>query len=576
MSIAANTSSDTMEHLSVLTAFTAFGLGFIVLWAIRRRVCKSSFRNIPGPAPASWWKCLLRNVHQLNGRHGAEQWFKQLAETYGLLTTIAAPFGRTWLHVYDPKALYAITIKDQDVWGKSMQNFNKLLIVPGLLTTEGAQHRKQRKMLTPVFSTAYLRNVTPLFYETAHKLRDAMQAELRDGPQGVDVLRWMGRAALELVGQGLLGCSFDPLVEDIEDSFGESVKASCEIPEYWIWPPASGALNSLAILRLTAVPFIGLGPAWFRRKIVDALPIDRVQRMKGIVDTMHRHSVEIMDEKRRATRCGNEEQLAHIGDGKDVMTVLLRANMMADAKEKLSDDELVAQISTFILAGMDTTSNAASRILHILAEKPAVQDKLRREVLEAQYDGEILFDRLMELPYLDAVCRETLRLYVSIAECANRHSPVRLLNRCALQDTVLPLQEPIRGKDGTLISQVTVPKGTFAILNLWASNTNKALWGEDAYEWKPERWFAPLPRAIEEARVPGVYSHLMSFRGGGRSCIGFKYAQLELKVILSVLLSNFGFELTEKPICWNHAGVMYPTAGKESRRPEMPMRVSQL
>ena len=42
---------------------------------------------------------------------------------------------------------------------------------PGLLTTEGAQHRKQRKMLAPVFSIAYLRGITPVFYETTHKVR---------------------------------------------------------------------------------------------------------------------------------------------------------------------------------------------------------------------------------------------------------------------------------------------------------------------------------------------------------------------------------------------------------------------
>ncbi len=46
------------------------------------------------------------------------------------------------------------------------------------------------------------------------------------------------------------------------------------------------------------------------------------------------------------------------------------------------------------------------------------------------------------------------------------------------------------------------------MLNLWACNTNKALWGEDAYEWKPERWLGPLPRALDEARIPGVYSNL--------------------------------------------------------------------
>lgn len=50
-------------------------------------------------------------------------------------------------------------------------DYSVLLLGPGLLTTEGTQHRRQRKMLTPVFSTAHLRNMTPLFYETSHKVR---------------------------------------------------------------------------------------------------------------------------------------------------------------------------------------------------------------------------------------------------------------------------------------------------------------------------------------------------------------------------------------------------------------------
>lgn len=60
---------------------------------------------------------------------------------------------------------------------------------------------------------------------------------------------------------------------------------------------------------------------------------------------------------------------------------------------------------------MDTTSNALSRILHILAQHPDVQNKLRNELLEAaQRDGSVSYDALMQLPFLDAVCRETLRL----------------------------------------------------------------------------------------------------------------------------------------------------------------------
>ena len=65
---------------------------------------------------------------------------------------------------------------------------------------------------------------------------------------------------------------------------------------------------------------------------------------------------------------------------------------------------------TFILAGMDTTSNATARVLHLLALNPDVQKKLRDEILEAQAGEEVPYDRLNELPYLDSVCRETLRL----------------------------------------------------------------------------------------------------------------------------------------------------------------------
>ena len=67
---------------------------------------------------------------------------------------------------------------------------------------------------------------------------------------------------------------------------------------------------------------------------------------------------------------------------------------------------------SFILAGMDTTSNALSRILHQLSIHPDAQKTLRAELVEATNGGttDLDYDTLMKLPYLDAVCRETLRL----------------------------------------------------------------------------------------------------------------------------------------------------------------------
>lgn len=73
--------------------------------------------------------------------------------------------------------------------------------------------------------------------------------------------------------------------------------------------------------------------------------------------------------------------------------------------------------SSLTFAAMDTSSSALSRILYLLAEHQDVQDKLRSELLEAKKNNggeELDYDQIVALPYLDAVCRETLRVYASI------------------------------------------------------------------------------------------------------------------------------------------------------------------
>lgn len=72
----------------------------------------------------------------------------------------------------------------------------------------------------------------------------------------------------------------------------------------------------------------------------------------------------------------------------------------------------------------------------------------------------------------------------------------------------MPLSEPIHGLDGQVIKEIFVPKDTYVTIAIRACNRNKALWGEDALEWKPERWLSPLPETIANAHVPGVYSNL--------------------------------------------------------------------
>lgn len=78
----------------------------------------------------------------------------------------------------------------------------------------------------------------------------------------------------------------------------------------------------------------------------------------------------------------------------------------------------------------------------------------------------------------------------------------------AAKDTTLPLLKPIRALDGSVLTEVPVPRGTMVLLHLTGCNTNKDLWGDDAEEWKPERWLGKVPPAVDDARVPGVYSNL--------------------------------------------------------------------
>lgn len=68
-------------------------------------------------------------------------------------------------------------------------------------------------------------------------------------------------------------------------------------------------------------------------------------------------------------------------------------------------------LSTLIFAAMDTTSTSLCRILETLAEYPDAQNKLRAELVEAhESKGDLNYDDLQALPYLDAVVRETMRV----------------------------------------------------------------------------------------------------------------------------------------------------------------------
>ena len=118
-----------------------------------------------------------------------------------------------------------------------------MIFGPGLLSTLGAPHRKQRKLLNPVFSANHMRYMTPIFYRVADRVRvranqkyapltismqlgEAVSAQVKagSGKTEIDMFHWMARTALELIGQGGLGYSFDPLTEERHDELGDALR----------------------------------------------------------------------------------------------------------------------------------------------------------------------------------------------------------------------------------------------------------------------------------------------------------------------------------------------------------------
>ena len=99
------------------------------------------------------------------------------------------------------------------------------------------------------------------------------------------------------------------------------------------------------------------------------------------------------------------------------------------------------------------------------------------------------------------------RMYVQPFKVFQKSSHSVSFSR-ASKENILPLSHPVRGTDGREFTELIIPRGMLVLTHYQASNVNEELWGEDAKEWKPERWLSPLPTALEDARIPGVYAHL--------------------------------------------------------------------
>ncbi|KAJ7915759.1 cytochrome P450 [Mycena leptocephala] len=534
-----------------------------ILYVVRilRRRLSSTLDNIPGPPPTSFITGNLTEYHDADGW----EFQQKLEQNYGRVVRFQGLLGARALFVFDPAATQSILVKDQNIYEEDKNTIasviftpftvilltaylrmNSLVFGPCILSTEGDHHRKFRKIMIPAFSTANLRRMVPTFYEVVQRARDGLiQPFIRDGPQeaSLDLNNILCRTSLELIGQTGIGYSFDPMLPGKErtDQYARALKGLLPaIFKLGIWLPLLPA-----IVKIPSRAFL--------RFMISVLPVPALREIRDLVDFMSATALNLVKERKEAIRNG---KLKVKDEAKDIISLLMKSNMSSEEALRLTDEELVASTSFIIFAATDTTSSSLNRLLHIIAQNPDIQDKLRAEILG--HPETMNHDTIVGLPYLDAVIRETMRLYPPVTPAVIRQP---------LEDIVLPLTTPVTGVDGTIMDTIKVPKGTLCYIAIGASNHDKQVWGDAALEFRPERWVNGKADSVT-TKLCGVYGNTMTFIGGNRSCIGFKFSQLEMKVVLCVLLRAFKFSQPDPRIKWRKGDpIQAPHVDNEPRLP---------
>ncbi|PVG01535.1 cytochrome P450 [Serendipita vermifera] len=512
-----------LEHdlLLKVTNALAISAGLIGCWASWRfvqmilRTYRSPLRLVPGPPSDS---IFLGHLMKLLGDEPQET-FYGWQQTYGHVFAFTAFLGSRRGVTTDNKALAHI-LSNTTIYYKPEASRYQLseLLGDGLVTVEGAGHRHQRRALNPAFNTNHLRDALPTFLQKSAELCDALQTQIAPGAASarINVLHWLSRAAIDII--GLAGFNYDFNTLQVGEDGNELAAAFHD-------------LNSPKKLPLF---FILKGFLPFLRPFAFDEQSQNNQKARAIMRDI---GLKLIAEKGKEPTEEEGKNTADIGTDQDLLSRIIRLNMSNSAQEKLSEEQLLDQIPTFLTAGQETTATGLAWCLFSLGQEKAIQARLREELVQAFPDdaSTITMEALNSLPYLDAIVRETLRL----------NPPLDGTVRVAMQDDIVPLEKPFVRTDGKEVDHIQVKKGDHWIIPILNINRSKEIWGEDCQEFNPDRWLHELPPAA--APVPALWSSIMTFLGGPRSCIGYRFAIMEMKAILLYLIRAFEFELPVDP-----------------------------
>ncbi|QRW13170.1 cytochrome P450 family protein [Ceratobasidium sp. AG-Ba] len=460
----------TFNNLACL--FGALGLFRLLRWSylpLRRQF--SPLRRLPGPKNKSVLFGNMREIFASQNLVVHEKW----AQEYGPTLAYRGILSSYRLFTLDTRALSFI-LSDSDAFPKPknlgqgiMRKAQRNLL--GLFFAEGDAHKRQRRIMNPAFGLLQIRELLPVFWQKSIQLKNMWLDTIKlhpDGKSVINVLPWFTRATLDMIGAAGFDYHFNSLENENQDELSVAFKKAFQ---------SGQTIGVMAVLQ-------------------NIFPILRIfasdERSRGQAEaskTMRRIGEKLIGDKQAAL--SQELKTGATAQGRDLLTLLIKSNMAYENDgHRMSQDEVLGQISTFLVAGHETTGTSATWALYALSRHPDVQQKLRQELLESGLGDEPDTTDLDKLPYLDAVVRESLRLYPAV--------PAVL--REAAHKVSIPTSHAYKDRQGQETNSITLQKGDGILIPILALNRDRNIWGEDAMEFRPERWDS-LPEAVKA--MPG-------------------------------------------------------------------------
>ncbi|HEY2504937.1 MAG TPA: cytochrome P450 [Streptosporangiaceae bacterium] len=422
-----------------------------------------------------------------------------LAARYG--DTIRMPTGprSSFFLLSRPEQAEHVLASNQDNYVKAF-TYRPLraLIGDGLLTSEGETWRRQRRLMQPLFARRDVQLFGPTIADCTQRMLAAWD-RLPDASQ-VDVSARMGALALEVIGHALFGTDLTGETNSVSAAMAAGQKVATLAA---FLPLPSGPRSDRAVR------------AWARR--VGHAP-------EGIDGPVAR-----LIAGRRAA----PDSAADGASRRNLLDVLLTARR--DDGSLLLDEEIAAEVTTFMLAGHETSANTLSWAFALLSAFPQARQRLEAEVDSVLQGAAPAAADVGRLPWVTAVVSEAMRLY----------PPAWTIERDAVEDD--------------RVAGVAVPAGSLVAVPPYLVHRHPEFWPDPA-GFDPERFLPGAPEHPRYAFIP--------FGGGRRACIGQSFAELETVLVLAAVTQRYRLQLTP-------AGIPKPTANVTLRPGRLPMRLTR-